>query len=242
MARPPRPRRLPAPFVAQVGRVQRRVVPRPTPDRDLQLVERARQLQRPPARPRRVGEARRPPGRRLPARVPRHLARGVVDEADHDAVPEPDGDGRRGIDPRLSAGRRRPPDRLRQDQPGVGHGHGERGRARHRRHRRPHAERQVARRRPRFVLGLLALPRGAACRPHRRAAVRRDRGRHVTLARPLHDDGDRVDDGLRDGRPGSLPARDSGHSRCRFAPEGNWRRRPAARSWSWSSAESGPRT
>ena len=45
--------------------------------------------------------------------------------------------------------------------------------------------------------------------------------RHVALARPLHDDGDRVDDGLRDGRPGSLPARDSGHSRCRFAPEGN---------------------
>ena len=59
--------------------------------------------------------------------------------------------------------------RLRQDEPGVGHGHGERGRARHRRHRRAHAERQLAGRGPGFVLGLLALPRGAACRPHRRA-------------------------------------------------------------------------
>src|SRR6476659_4065508 len=48
-------------------------------DRHLQQLERARQLQRAPARPGPGGQARRPPGRRLPARIPGDVARRVAD-------------------------------------------------------------------------------------------------------------------------------------------------------------------
>ena len=121
-------------------------------DRHLQQLERARQLQRPPARAGRVGQARRAAGRRLPARVPGHVARRVADEADDDALPQPDGDGRRGVDPRLPARRRRPAHRLRQDEPGQHHGRGEREHPDDRRHRRADAQRPLARPRARLVL------------------------------------------------------------------------------------------
>ena len=55
----------------------------------------------------------------FPLEFPVHLARRVADEADDDALPEPDGDGRRGVDPRVPARRRRAPHRLRQDEPGA---------------------------------------------------------------------------------------------------------------------------
>ena len=100
VVRAPRPRRLPAPLLAEVDGRHRRDVPRPAGDRHLQQLERARQLQRPPARAGRVGQARRAAGGRLPARVPGHVARRVADEADDDALPQPDGDGRRGVHPR----------------------------------------------------------------------------------------------------------------------------------------------
>ena len=55
----------------------------------------------------------RPAGSRSSSR--RSRGRREPDEADHDALPEPDGDGRRGVDPRLSARRGRPARGLRQD-------------------------------------------------------------------------------------------------------------------------------
>ena len=145
VVRAPRPRRLPASLVAQVDRRDRRGVPRAPGDRDLQQLERARQLQRPPARAGGVGEARRAPGGRLPARVPGAVARRVADEADDDALPEPDGDGRRGVDPRVSARRRRAAHGLRQDEPREHHGRRERGHPGDRRHGRADAERPLAR-------------------------------------------------------------------------------------------------
>ena len=48
------------------------------------------------------------------------------------------------------------------------------------------------------LLQRLALPR-AARRAHHGAGLGRDRERHVPLERSLHDDGHRLDDGLRDG-------------------------------------------
>ena len=193
-----RPRRLPAPILAEVDRGEQRDLPRAAGDRHLQQLERARQLQRAPPRPRAGGQARRPPGRRLPGRVPGDLARGVADEADDNAVPEPDGDGRRGVDPLLPARRRRPAHRLRQDQPGLDHGRGQCEHPGDRRHRWADAERPLARTRAGLLLRLLALPRGAARRTHHGDRVRGDRERDVALQRALHDDGHRVDDGLRD--------------------------------------------
>ena len=145
MVRASRPRRVPASLVAEVDRRDRRDVPRAPGDRDLQQLERARQLQRPPARARRIREARRPPGGRLPARVPGALARRVADEADDDALPEPHGDGRRGVDPVVPARRRRAPHRVRQDEPREHHGRRERRHPGDRRHRWADAERSLAR-------------------------------------------------------------------------------------------------
>ena len=198
--------------------VTRRDVPRAAGDRDLQQLERARQLQRPPARARRVGQARRAAGGRLPARVPGDLARRVADEADDDALPEPHGDGRRGVDPRLPARRRRPADGLRQDEPGEHHGRGERRHPGDRRHRRADAERALARARDRLVQRLLALPRGAARRAHHGGRVGRDRELDVALERPLHDDGHRVDDGLRHGGARAHAARRRGDPGRRLPP------------------------
>ena len=196
----PRSRRLPAPLVAEVERRHGSGVPRQAADRDLQQLERARELQRPPTRAGRVGQARRAAGGRLPARVPGDVARRVVDEADDDAVPESDGDGRRGVDPRLPTRWCRPAHRLRQDEPGQHPRSSEREHPLDRRHRRADAQRALARPRARILLRLLALQRGVPRRPDHRGRVRRDRELDLALERPLHDDGHRLDHGLRDGR------------------------------------------
>ena len=107
----------------------------------------------------------------FPLEFPVHVARRVADEADDDALPEPDGDGRRGVHPLLSARRRRPPHRVRQDEPGEHHGRGQRGHPDDRRHRRADAERALARARDRVVQRLLALPRGAPRRAHHRGGA-----------------------------------------------------------------------
>ena len=80
--------------------------------------------------------------REVPARVPGHVARGVADEADDDALPEPDGDGRRGVHSLVPARRGRPADRLRQDEPGEHPRRGQRGHSDDRRHRRADAQRR----------------------------------------------------------------------------------------------------
>ena len=119
-------------------------VRRPPRDRHRELVVRADELQR--ASPQRGGggEARRALRGRLPARVPHDLAGRGPDEADHHALPQPHGDGRGGVHPRLSARRRRAALGLRQDHAGHADGRGLRRRARHHGHRRAHAARHGA--------------------------------------------------------------------------------------------------
>ena len=80
----------------------RGVVHRPTRHRHPEQLERGRRLQRAPARPRRARQARRAPRGRLSRRDPGDLAGRADHQADRDAVSEPDGDGRRGADPRQS--------------------------------------------------------------------------------------------------------------------------------------------
>ena len=236
MVRPSGPGRVPPSLVAEVDRRHRRDLPGPSGHRDLQQLERARELQRAPAGAGRVRQARSPAGRRLSARVPGDVSRRVADEADHDAVPEPDGDGRRGIDPLVSPRRRRSPHGLRQDEPREHPRRSERGHPDDRRHRRPDAQRPVARPRARLVQRLLALSRGATGRSDHRGRARRDRERALPLERPLHDHGDSVHDGLRHGSAGAdAPRRRSDPGR-RLAPVSSSRRPQAGRSSSWSSA------
>src|SRR5262245_7671513 len=118
LVRPQRSRRLRPSLVAQSRRIQRRRLRWPAGRRHRQLVVGAHELQRPSAAGRRRGQARRLERGRLSGRVPDDLAGRSPDEANDDAVQEPDGDGRRGVSARLSARRRRAPVRLRQDDAG----------------------------------------------------------------------------------------------------------------------------
>ena len=70
----------------------------------------------------RARQARRVGVRRGAARVPGHVARRGPDPADGDAAAQPDGDGRRGVDPWQPDRRRRAARRLRQDHAGDGDG------------------------------------------------------------------------------------------------------------------------
>ena len=218
MVRPQRPRRVPPSLVAEVDRRRGRGVPRTPRDRHLQQLERARELQRAPARSRRVGEAWRAPVRWVPARVPGDVARRVAHEADDDALPEPHGDGRRGVDPGEPARRRRPAHRLRQDEPRQRARRREREHPDDRRHGRADAERPVARARARVVQRLLALQRGAPGGPDHRGGAHRDRELALALERALHDDGHGVDHGLRHGGARADPARRRCDPGRRLAP------------------------
>ena len=187
---------LPPPRVGEGDRLLARRAGRPAGDRHLQPVERGRQLQRPLPRPGRGGAAGRARGRRAAARVPGLVARREPPEADHDAVPEPDGDGCRGGDPLLPVRRRRADRRLRQDAARAADGRRQRRRAgdhAHRRHRRGGAVPRpgaVGRHRP------LALHRRAARRADHARRLRRARGGLDPRRRALQRDGHRLDDGV----------------------------------------------
>ena len=112
---------------------------------------------------------RRARRRRLPDRVPGDEPRRDADAPDDDAVPQPGGDGRRGVDPRQSVRRRRAADGLRQDHAGAADGRGVVRPADDRRLRRADAERQVPRRGHRL--------RHARVEVHRDAEDRRDEAR-----------------------------------------------------------------
>src|SRR5213594_4347519 len=146
LVRAQRPRRLRPSLVAQGRGIQRRRLRRPPGRGHRQLVVRAHELQRPPAAGRRRRQARRLERGRLPGRVPDHLAGRSSDEAHDDALPQLDGEGRRGMSARLSPRRRRAPVRLRQDDAGDADGRRVRGHLGRHGHRRTDAERQVARR------------------------------------------------------------------------------------------------
>ena len=117
LVRRERPRRASSTARRSTPRASRAPRSRPPRGRDLQLLVGARQLQPPLPRARRVGQARRAARGRPAARVPDAVPRREPHEADVDALPEPHGDGRRGVDPRLPARRRRAARRLRQDGP-----------------------------------------------------------------------------------------------------------------------------
>ena len=157
--------------------ISRAALERPPGDRHLQLVVGARQLQPALPRPRRGGQARRHAGGRAAARVPDDLARREPDEADDDALPQPDGDGRRGVHPRLPARRGRAARRLRQDRAGAADGRDQRRRAGDHGHRRAVAAGLLPRPRARRRHRSLALRRRAARGPDDAGGVRRARGR-----------------------------------------------------------------
>ena len=157
---------------------------------------RARPLQRPPAPRRRGGQARRVAGRRVPPRVPVHRARRDAAAPHGDALPQPAGDGGRGADAGQPPRRAGPALGLRQDDARAAHGRVERRPAGDHGHRRADAQRPV----PGPSAGLghagVALRGGARRRDHHARRVRGGRGRDGPLARALHDDGHRVDDGV----------------------------------------------
>ncbi len=104
----------------------------------------------------------------------------------------------RGDDPGQPAGRRGTALRVRQDHAGTADGRGQRRPPGHHGHRRADAERQV----PRAATSAPAPTCGSSRpRPQGRqddaGGVLRRRGLHGAVQRPLHDDGHRVDDGVR---------------------------------------------
>ena len=227
LVRRPRPRRVHPPHVALRRRAAARGARGPAGRRHRELLVGARHLQPAPARAGGGGAARRDRGGRRAARVPDDLARREPDEADRDAVPEPDVDGRRGVHPRVPARRRRPDRRLRQDRAGAADGRALGRRAGDRAHRRPGRARVLPRPRARRGHRPLAPRRGGARRPDDAGRVRRVRGRERARRRALQRARHRLDDrgagrGARHVAAGD--GRDPGRrSRGRVAPP----RRPA---------------
>ena len=230
MVRPQRPRRLRPPVVDEEPGLSARPLRRAPGDRHLQHVVGGDALQRALPRARRAREGRRARGRRLPARVPGDEPRRDGDAADDDAVPQPGGDGRRGVDPRQSLRRRRADDGLRQDHAGAADGRRVLRPADDRAVRRADAERQVPRRGHRLGHARLEVHRDAQDRRDEDVRHARGRGLHVALGRSLHDDGHRVDDGV-DGRG-------AGHGRCRPTRRSRPSTRGARCSRAWPAAAS----
>ena len=191
MVRRPRLLRLRAPRLAALGRLHRRRVPEQARHRHLQFLERAEQLQPPPAHRRRSRQARRMGGRRLSPGISHHLPGRDVHAPHHHALSQPDGHGRGGIHPRQPTRWRGAAVRLRQDHPCAAHGRGQRGHPGHHGARRADARRPVARPAPRLrhrrPQALRPLPHRP---PHRRRMVR-NRRMHRAQRRPLHRDGHR---------------------------------------------------
>ena len=124
LVRPPRPRRARPSLVDEEPGHPARPVRRPAGDRHLQHVVAKR---RPATRTSASSPstcARRARRGRLPARVSGDEPRRDADAPDDDAVPQPGGDGRRGVDPRQSVRRRRAADGLRQDHARAADGRG----------------------------------------------------------------------------------------------------------------------
>ena len=106
--------------------------------RHLQLPVRGRRRRYELPRPCRRGAARSASGRRTPPGVPHHLARRAADEADHNDVPQPDVDGRRGVYSRMPFRFGGAARRLRQNRPGPA------DKCSQRRRPRDHASRRTA--------------------------------------------------------------------------------------------------
>ena len=194
--------RLPAPLLAAGRRLSGERLFRQAGDRDLQFLVRADELQRALAPGRRSSQARGLVGGRVSAGVPDDLARRAVHAAFEHDVSQLDGDGRGGVDPRQSDGRRRPALRLRQDDAGTAHGGGQRGPAVDLRHRGADAQGHLEEQGNRLGHRRLALLGRVAGRTHQRGGLVRDGVLHVAFHRSLHGDGHRLDDDEPDRGPG----------------------------------------
>ncbi len=219
VVRPPGHLRL---HLSQLDQEPRRAagpVRRPPGHRHLQHLVRAHALQHPLPRARRPRAARHPRGGRLPARVPGDVARRDADAPDRDALPQPRGDERGGVDPRQPARRGGAARRLRQDHAVDHHGRGERRPADHPGVGRADAVGQVPRHRHRLGHQRVDDVGGPARRQDQPRRVPRGRVVHAPLARALHDHGHRFHHGL-DG--GSARPRHAGQRRLpggRRAPQ-----------------------
>ena len=143
--------------------------------------------------PRRRRQARHPDGGRLSDGAAGAVAVGIAAEADHHALSQHAGDGRRGIAARPSRRRRGADGRLRQDHAGAAA----------RRHQHEHsgdlsagradAARQLEGQDAGLGLGRLEILGRAARRENLRQGLGRRRGRHRPQLRHLHDHGHRLD-------------------------------------------------
>ena len=178
-------------------------------------------------RARTVGRSR---SRWIPARVSGDVAR-RDDAASHsDALSQPCVDGRRGIDSRQPARRCRPADGLRQDDAVAADGCGQRGHPDDRRVRRADAARHSLRQGDRLRNERHLDERAVALGPDHADGVPRGGGRHAPFARPLHDDGHRVDDGVHGRSARRRPAGERrGARRRRATQSARTRSRPADR-------------
>ena len=165
----------------------------PAGDRDPQhLVGRAA-LPHALQEPRRRRQARHPDGGRLSDGAAGAVAVGIVPEADHDALSQHAGDGRRGIAARPSRRRRRADGRLRQDHAGASARRHQHGPADDLSAGRADAARQLEGQDAGLRLGRLEILGRAARRENLRQGLGRCRGRHRPQLRHLHDHGHRLD-------------------------------------------------
>ena len=139
--------------------------------------------------PRRRRQARHPDGRRLPDGAAGAVAVGIVPEADHDALPQHAGDGRRGTAARPSRRRRRADGRLRQDHARPAAGRHQHEPADDLSAGRADAARQLEGQDAGLGLGRLEILGRAARRQDLRQGLGRCRGRHRPQLRHLHDHG-----------------------------------------------------
>ena len=170
---------------------------------------------------RRGGQARRLAGRRLPRRDSGDGVVGALPEAHDDALSQSAGDGNRGAAPRAPGGRRGADGRLRQDDAGDDHGRDIDEPADDVPAVRADAAGPVPRRDGRLGQRHLEILGRVSRRQHHRGRDQRARAGHRALARPLHDDGHRVDDDERRRGAGLHAARRGVDSGARLATRGD---------------------
>ena len=169
----------------------------------------------------------------LPIEFPDHLDPRILLPSDLDVPAQPDGDGRRGDDPRPADGFGGADRRLRQDRAGAADGGGERRPAGDHGSHRPDDHRQLSRRKARRLHRLPALLGDAPRRQGERGRNRGDRRQARARPRHLHGDGHGEHHGAGHRGAGHDAARRRARSR-RSTPTGSATpRRPAPAPWRW---------
>ena len=168
-------------------------VERPPGDRDPQYLVGRAALPHAFQEPRRRRQARHPDGRRLPDGAAGAVAVGILPEADHHALPQSPGDGRRGTAARPPRRRRGADGRLRQDHAGAAARRHQHEFARDLSAGGADAARQLEGQDAGLGIRRLEILGRAARREDFRQGLGRCRGRHRPQLRHLHDHGHRLD-------------------------------------------------